>query len=49
VTPTGSSRFRLQVQAGHRPEEAREAARIIEGAIADARGYLSSAFGSAPR
>lgn len=49
VTPTGSSRFRLQVQAGHRPEEAREAARIIEGAIADSRAYLSSAFGSAPR
>jgi glycine C-acetyltransferase/8-amino-7-oxononanoate synthase len=49
VTPTGSSRFRLQVQAGHRPEEAREAARIIEGAIADSRAYLSSAFGSAAR
>ncbi|MFJ8686209.1 aminotransferase class I/II-fold pyridoxal phosphate-dependent enzyme [Micromonospora wenchangensis] len=49
VTPTGSSRFRLQVQAGHRPEEAREAARIIDGALADSRTYLSSAFGSAPR
>ena len=49
VTPTGSSRFRLQVQAGHRPEEAREAARIIDGALADSRAYLSSAFGSAPR
>lgn len=49
VTPTGSSRFRLQVQAGHRPEEAREAARIIESAIADSRAYLSSAFGSAAK
>jgi glycine C-acetyltransferase/8-amino-7-oxononanoate synthase len=48
VTPTGSSRFRLQVQASHRPEEAREAARIIDAAIADSRAYLSSAFGSAP-
>ncbi len=48
VTPTGSSRFRLQVQANHRPEEAREAARIIQGAIEDSRAYLSSAFGSAP-
>lgn len=49
VTPTGSSRFRLQVQASHRPEEAREAARIIADAIADSRAYLSSAFGSAPK
>jgi glycine C-acetyltransferase len=49
VTPTGSSRFRLQVQATHRPEEAHEAARIIEGAIADSRAYLSSAFGSGAR
>lgn len=46
VTPTGSSRFRLQVQAAHKPEEAREAARIIEESIRDSRAYLSSAFGS---
>ncbi|MDI5967773.1 aminotransferase class I/II-fold pyridoxal phosphate-dependent enzyme [Streptomyces sp. SL13] len=46
VTPTGSSRFRLQVQAAHRPEEAREAARIIDRSIAEARSYLSSAFGN---
>jgi glycine C-acetyltransferase len=46
VTPTGSSRFRLQVQADHRPEEAREAARIIDRSINEARAYLSTAFGS---
>jgi glycine C-acetyltransferase/8-amino-7-oxononanoate synthase len=46
VTPTGSSRFRLQVQANHKPEDAREAARIIDESIADSRAYLSSAFGS---
>ena len=46
VTPTGSSRFRLQVQAAHQPEEAREAARIIDRSLTDARAYLSSAFGS---
>ncbi len=46
VTPTGSSRFRLQVQAAHKPEEAREAARIIDESIRDSRAYLSSAFGS---
>jgi glycine C-acetyltransferase/8-amino-7-oxononanoate synthase len=46
VTPTGSSRFRLQVQAAHSPEDAREAARIIDESIADSRAYLSSAFGS---
>lgn len=46
VTPTGQSRFRLQVQAGHKPEEAREAARIIDESIAESRAYLSSAFGS---
>ncbi len=46
VTPTGSSRFRLQVQASHTPEEAREAARIIDESIAESRAYLSSAFGS---
>lgn len=49
VTPTGSSRFRLQVQANHEPEEARAAARIIADAITDARTYLSSAFGSTER
>lgn len=46
VTPTGASRFRLQVQAAHKPEDARAAARIIDMAIADSRAYLSSAFGS---
>ncbi|MDW4905619.1 aminotransferase class I/II-fold pyridoxal phosphate-dependent enzyme [Streptomyces sp. ADMS] len=46
VTPTGSSCFRLQVQAGHQPEEAREAARVIDRSIAEARAYLSTAFGS---
>lgn len=46
VTPTGQSRFRLQVQAAHKPEEAREAARIIDESIAESRAYLSSAFGS---
>ncbi|MET0402866.1 MAG: pyridoxal phosphate-dependent aminotransferase family protein [Cystobacter sp.] len=46
VTPTGLSRFRLQVQAAHKPEEAREAARIIDESIRDSRAYLSSAFGS---
>lgn len=45
VTPTGSSRFRLQVQAGHEPAEAREAARLIAGAVTDARAHLASAFG----
>lgn len=45
ATPTGAARFRLQVQAAHKPDEARDAARIIEGALADARAYLSSAFG----
>jgi len=49
VTPTGSSRFRLQVQANHEPDEARAAARIIADAITDARTYLSSAFGSTER
>ncbi|MFD1146460.1 aminotransferase class I/II-fold pyridoxal phosphate-dependent enzyme [Saccharothrix hoggarensis] len=46
VTPTGASRFRLQVQAAHEPEQAREAARIIDEALRDAREYLSSAFGN---
>ncbi|MFL5344895.1 MAG: aminotransferase class I/II-fold pyridoxal phosphate-dependent enzyme [Hyalangium sp.] len=46
VTPVGSARFRLQVQAAHSPEEARLAARIIDGAINDARAYMSSAFGT---
>ncbi|WP_434390627.1 aminotransferase class I/II-fold pyridoxal phosphate-dependent enzyme [Melittangium boletus] len=46
VTPTGSSRFRLQVQAAHEPQDALEAARIIDESIAEARAYLSSAFGS---
>lgn len=46
VTPTGSSRFRLQVQATHTPEDARRAARIIDESIAEARAHLSSAFGS---
>ncbi len=46
VTPVGSARFRLQVQAAHTPEEARTAARIIDEAINDARAYMSSAFGT---
>jgi glycine C-acetyltransferase/8-amino-7-oxononanoate synthase len=46
VTPTGSSRFRLQVQAAHEPQDALEAARIIDESITEARAYLSSAFGS---
>ncbi|WP_156754886.1 aminotransferase class I/II-fold pyridoxal phosphate-dependent enzyme [Actinokineospora pegani] len=46
VTPTGASRFRLQVQAAHEPEQARSAARTIEEALRDAREYLSSAFGN---
>lgn len=46
VTPAGAARFRLQVQAGHEPEEAREAARIIDRSITEARAYLSTAFGS---
>lgn len=46
VTPIGAARFRLQVQASHQPEEAREAARVIAKCIADARAHLTSAFGS---
>jgi len=46
VTPIGAARFRLQVQASHKPEEAREAARVIGRCIEDARAHLTSAFGS---
>jgi len=46
VTPTGASRFRLQVQAAHEPEQARDAARIIDEALRDAKEHLSSAFGN---
>jgi glycine C-acetyltransferase len=45
ATPTGAARFRMQVQATHKPDEARDAARIIAGALADARAHLTSAFG----
>ncbi|HET8642094.1 MAG TPA: aminotransferase class I/II-fold pyridoxal phosphate-dependent enzyme [Pseudonocardiaceae bacterium] len=45
ATPTGAARFRMQVQATHKPDEAREAARIVAGALADARAHLASAFG----
>jgi glycine C-acetyltransferase/8-amino-7-oxononanoate synthase len=47
VVPAGSARFRLQVQARHTPEEARQAARIIEESITDSRAHLASAFGTA--
>ncbi len=46
VTPTGECRFRLQVQASHTPEEAREAARLIDTCIRDAKAHLTSAFGA---
>lgn len=46
ATPTGAARFRMQVQAAHKPDEAREAARVVAGALAGARSRLSSAFGS---
>jgi glycine C-acetyltransferase/8-amino-7-oxononanoate synthase len=36
----------LQVQAAHEPEQAREAARIIDEALRDAKVHLSSAFGN---
>ncbi|MEN3585331.1 MULTISPECIES: aminotransferase class I/II-fold pyridoxal phosphate-dependent enzyme [unclassified Streptomyces] len=49
VTPAGSARFRLQVQAAHEPEEAREAASVIAASVEDARRHLSSAFGMGSR
>ncbi|MEV0963504.1 aminotransferase class I/II-fold pyridoxal phosphate-dependent enzyme [Streptomyces sp. NPDC049910] len=49
VTPSGSARFRLQVQAAHEPDEARQAAEIIAASVEDARQYLSSAFGMGTR
>ena len=45
IAPTGASRFRLQVQASHTPEQGREAARVFADVIKDAKRYLSSAFG----
>jgi hypothetical protein len=45
-TPIGAARFRLRVRAAHKPEEAREAARVIDKCIADARAHLTSAFGT---
>jgi glycine C-acetyltransferase len=45
VTPTGSSRFRLQVQAQHSPAEASRAADVIARCVTDARDHLSSTFG----
>lgn len=45
IAPTGASRFRLQVQASHTPEQGREAARVFADVLADAKRYLSSAFG----
>lgn len=46
ISPTGASRFRLQVQASHTAEQGRQAARVFAEVIAEARRYLSSAFGS---
>lgn len=46
IAPTGASRFRLQVQASHTPEQGREAARVFADVIGDAQRYLSSAFGT---
>ena len=46
IAPTGASRFRLQVQASHTPEQGREAARVFAEVIGDAKRYLSSAFGA---
>ncbi|HEY8943266.1 MAG TPA: aminotransferase class I/II-fold pyridoxal phosphate-dependent enzyme [Polyangiaceae bacterium] len=45
IAPTGASRFRLQVQASHTPEQGQEAARVFAEVITEARSYLSSAFG----
>jgi glycine C-acetyltransferase/8-amino-7-oxononanoate synthase len=45
IAPTGASRFRLQVQAMHTPEQGREAARVFDEVLTEARAYLSSAFG----
>lgn len=45
IAPTGASRFRLQVQASHTPEQGREAARVFADVIGEAKRYLSSAFG----
>jgi glycine C-acetyltransferase/8-amino-7-oxononanoate synthase len=46
VAPTGASRFRLQVQASHHPDQARAAARVFAEVIAGASRELGSAFGS---
>jgi glycine C-acetyltransferase len=45
IAPTGASRFRLQVQASHTPEQGREAARVFAEVLGEAKRYLSSAFG----
>jgi len=45
ATPTGAARFRMQVQATHKANEAREAAHIVAGALVDARAHLASALG----
>jgi glycine C-acetyltransferase len=45
IAPTGASRFRLQVQASHTPEQGREAARVFAAVLDEAKRYLSSAFG----
>lgn len=37
IAPTGASRFRLQVQASHTPEQGREAARVFAGVNGDAQ------------
>jgi glycine C-acetyltransferase/8-amino-7-oxononanoate synthase len=46
VAPTGASRFRLQVQASHTPQQARAAARVFAEVITEASRELDSAFGS---
>jgi glycine C-acetyltransferase len=46
IAPTGASRFRLQVQASHTPEQGREAARVFAEVLGEAKRYLSSAFGA---
>ena len=37
ISPTGASRFRLQVQASHTAEQGRQAARVFAEVIAEAR------------
>jgi glycine C-acetyltransferase/8-amino-7-oxononanoate synthase len=45
IAPTGASRFRLQVQASHTPEQGREAAGVFADVIQEARAHLASGFG----